>query len=1099
MDFNSIKSIDELHEKSISEMPVGSNSFTLSEEEETPFTLGEMHSSNVERDLGEDYSVKNLASHKGFVGLADRYLDQRYGSSRERGETNEDVIEEYLTHYRYMSNNTIDLMQEVDFLRQTDSQTKDNFQILHNIYEDTPNFMSEGGGGVISGIGDVLGSVLTDPATVVGLGFGGPIGSILAQATKQAGKGATTRMILKTALKGNLTKIGGMTSIEGLLGSMHESQRQEMLIEAEMLGKKDVGDIVTSGVLTGGLSLVGYPLAARGLANTIGKKIPHSRMDRIAAMRKAEAGPNRPAPVGREETLDLLGTSGLTSAKFDVQAAELIRNRIAPGSDLLDSKTTVEITKLTNRAALEMQKGMMQSLDPKVRKAFAQGKDEQNSDFIFRIINQADEIDSEVVERAVFKQGLTLTEFTQLHRLTAREAGQTLASFRKMGNKLESMVNENPDLQKQLDEIYGKKSDSRGAMTTIHDILQRADRETRAMMVSQIATTARNVLSGAAYLSFGTAAKLLEGTMYGVGKSLQAVAPGGRMSVQGTTEGIGTIVKDATSTVFNVLNTKDSQVLANLMLESTPKLHGTLFRSLQETGNETLSKTTRWMNGLNMAQDVVLRSGVFTDSVNVRMAKVGLDMEEYIGKNKDIPMEILKAAIDDSLEATFARTPKSLVLRKFVELVERLPFAPIIGTFTFPFARFTADALAFQVSYSPANFFSSAGAGYRWGKANWNAKKMTDPEAKKEWLRAAQANKEDAAIRLSQGAVGSAVLYGAMKYREDHPELKWYEVMHEGKPVDIRAIFPASPYLAVADIIQNLNNKAPDEVFGKIMEGMTGSQLRGANIAGSVGDFFEAVRDLDGDDVSAEKLGEMFGNWTGSITGRILTPAAVVRDAVAVFDSSEAIVRSTRIAEGEGFGEKFGSAFSNNLKAKMPVLQKDLPEYQSPTKKGKVYRQSPFATQLTGIKSSEQRSKVETELASLGIEPFQLIAGVGNRQGDYLMDKHAPPYVNAILGAVISTPFYRGLPIYQKRKVIKKRMTVARKMIKGLADGEASMDALRNNKTYSVMDKGAWSKLPATQRQMANEYFEKYYGSSVSELGAFKAGVQIGRALEKAL
>jgi hypothetical protein len=243
----------------------------------------------------------------------------------------------------------------------------------------------------------------------------------------------------------------------------------------------------------------------------------------------------------------------------------------------------------------------------------------------------------------------------------------------------------------------------------------------------------------------------------------------------------------------------------------------------------------------------------------------------------------------------------------------------------------------------------------------------------------------------------------------------------------------------------------------------------------------------------------MFGNWTGSITGRILTPAAVVRDAVAVFDSSEAIVRSTRIAEGEGFGEKFGSAFSNNLKAKMPVLQKDLPEYQSPTKKGKVYRQSPFATQLTGIKSSEQRSKVETELASLGIEPFQLIAGVGNRQGDYLMDKHAPPYVNAILGAVISTPFYRGLPIYQKRKVIKKRMTVARKMIKGLADGEASMDALRNNKTYSVMDKGAWSKLPATQRQMANEYFEKYYGSSVSELGAFKAGVQIGRALENAL
>ena len=34
---------------------------------------------------------------------------------------------------------------------------------------------------------------------------------------------------------------------------------------------------------------------------------------------------------------------------------------------------------------------------------------------------------------------------------------------------------------------------------------------------------------------------------------------------------------------------------------------------------------------------------------------------------------------------------------------------------------------------------------------------------------------------------------------------------------------------------------------------------------------------------------------------------------------------------------------------------------------------------------------------------------------------------------------------------------------------------------------------------MADEYFEEYYGSSVAELGAFKAAVQIGRALENAL
>jgi len=1058
--------------------------------------LGPTHSnSTTQSTLGEDYSVKNLSEHEGFVGMANRYLDRRYGSSREKGENNEDVIEEYLTHYRYMSNNTVDLMQEVDFLRSADKQTKDNFQLLYNVYQDTPNFLSEGGGSVVSGIADVVGSVVTDPATVIGMGFGGPIGSILATAAKQAGKGATTRMVLKHALKGNLGKIGAMTSIEGLLGSMHESQRQEMLIEADMLGKKDVGDIVTAGVLTGGLSLVGYPLAARGLAKTVGSKIPHTRMDRIKAMQNEG--------VSKEEIkkLDLLNPSDMGG--FDREVAENIRNRISPGTDLLDSQVTTKITKLTNRVAISMYTQMRQSLDGDARKQFERqmkpdGKLERVSDLIFRTIMKAKEIDNEVVERAITKQGISVEEFAQLHRLTASDAGRTLQSFRYMGEKIKQMGEDDPDLAKKLKAIYGTKDDTRGAVATIYDILRRADRETRAMMVTQIATTARNVLSGAAYLSFGAAAKALEGTIYGVGKSLQAVTSG-TASIQGTKSGTAQIVKDATSTLMAVMNNKDSKALAHAMLESTPKLHGTLFRSLQETGNETLSNFTRAMNGLNMAQDTVLRSGVFTDSVNMRMMKVGLSMEEYIAKGKDIPMDILKASIDDSLEATFARTPSSPFLKALVQGVERAPFLPIIGTFTFPFARFTADALAFQATYSPLNFFSAAGAGYRATRNTITAKKMGDGEAKEALLRTAKLQGEDVVKRISQGAVGSSMLYGAMMYRDEHPELKWYEIMQEGKAVDIRAIFPMSPYLAIADIIQNLNSKAPDEVFGQIMEGMTGSQLKSGSVSGAVGDLFEALGDLDSVDISSERVGEMFGNWTGAITGRVLTPAAVVRDAYAVFDASEAIVRSTRIAEGDSGTDKFLSAFTNNLKAKLPILQKDLPEYQSPTKEGRVYRQSPFATQLTGMKPSEHRSMVETELAKQGIESFRLFASSGNKQADYLVNKHAPPYVNTMLGSVISTPWYKSLPKHQKTIVLKKRLQEARKLIKGVAEGEATMQAFRKGKGYTVFDKASWSKLPASQRRMADEYFKMYYGGSVSETGAYKAGIQIGRALERAL
>tara|TARA_R110002153_G_scaffold235835_1_gene389211 strand:+ start:2118 stop:5426 length:3309 start_codon:yes stop_codon:yes gene_type:complete len=1097
-DFDNVPSIAELSTSS-SPVAFGTASAKL-EAYTTPSTMTlepTRSSTPVQQDLGNDYSVKNLAEHSGFVSKANNYLDRRYGSSRKKGETNEDVVEEYLTHYRYMSNNTVDLMQEVDFLREADKQTKDDFQILYNVYQDTPNFLSEGGGGVMSGVADIVGSVLTDPATVIGMGFGGPIGSILSQAAKQAGKGATTRMVLKTALKGNLGKIAGMTSVEGLLGAMHESQRQEMLIEADMMGKKDVGDIVTAGALTGGLSLIGYPLAARGLANTVGKTVPHTRIDKIAAIRnEASKDTETPLSLTREETLESMKPSVI--GKFDPEVAIALRNRVSPGTDLLDTKTSLQITKLTNRVAIDMHSNMMASLKPELRDTFARQKGERISDLIYRTILQANTIDDEIVERAITKQGLTVAEFGELHRLTAREAGQTLRSFRGMGAKIKQMADDDPDLKKKLDEIYGEPSDSRTAVGTVYDLLRRADRETRAMMVVQVATTARNVLSGAAYLTFGAAAKALEGTIYGVGKSIQSIGKG-TASIQGTTEGTTKIVKDAASTLISVMNSKDSHALANTMLENTPKLHGTLFRSLQETGNETLSKFTRSMNGLNMAQDVVLRSGVFTDSVNVRMMKVGLDMEEYIAKKKDIPMEILKASIDDSLEATFARTPSSPLLKAFVQGVERMPFLPIIGTFTFPFARFTADALAFQAAYSPANFFSAMGSGYRWSKSARAAKNTTNAEHKKALVRQSTNDMEETVQRISKGAVGSSVLYGAMMYREEHPELKWYEVMQEGKPVDIRAIFPMSPYLAIADIITNLNNKAPDEVFSQIMEGMTGSQMKAGSVSGSVGDLFEALRDLTATDISSEKVGEMFGNWTGAITGRILTPAAVVRDAWAVFDSSEAIVRSTRIAEGDTGTDKFLSAFTNNLKAKLPVLQKDLPEYQSPTKEGATYRQSPFATQLTGLKPSEHRSAVETEFAKHGIETYRLFSSTGSKQTDYLVNKHAPPYVNTMIGSIISTPWYKSLPKSSQAIVLKKRLQGARKLIKNVAEGEAIMQAYSKGKTYTVFDKANWSKLPSAQRRLADEYFKMYYGGSVAELGSYKAAIQIGRALERAL
>jgi hypothetical protein len=123
----------------------------------------------------------------------------------------------------------------------------------------------------------------------------------------------------------------------------------------------------------------------------------------------------------------------------------------------------------------------------------------------------------------------------------------------------------------------------------------------------------------------------------------------------------------------------------------------------------------------------------------------------------------------------------------------------------------------------------------------------------------------------------------------------------------------------------------------------------------------------------------------------------------------------------------------------------------------------------------------------------------GDKRADYLMNKHASEYVNMYMSTIIDTPWYSDLSKEDQKVVITKRLRAAQKMVRGIAEGEGLMKSLREGKGYSVFDKGGWNKLTATQRRLANEYFQTYCGASVSELGAYKSGITIGRALEGAL
>tara|TARA_R110002073_G_scaffold278466_1_gene442275 strand:- start:389 stop:3979 length:3591 start_codon:yes stop_codon:yes gene_type:complete len=1098
--------------------------------------------------LGEDYSVDNLASHKGIVDTINAYLGGRLGEDGKQGkdESDEDVIEKYLSHFRFVEGNSIDTFQEVDYLKDenTSQQTKDNFNILYTMYQEVPNFASEGGGDFFSGASDVLTAAVFDPATVVGLGFGGPMGAILTGAVKQAGKGATTRAILRQALKGNLGKVTAMTSVEGLLGAMGESQRQEMKMEVGMMADKDYAAIGTMAAVSGVASLVGYPLGVNAVKKGLSAAGVRSGDD---IMRERLARAKITGGKVTEDKNNIANYDPITGELYDRERAIRVRDHLSMPDAPLTVGVQNDISALVTQAVGNLMEDMPEKyflLDipveavkkaPGVKARRARTEKEKVSAAVLRIMSGSADIDGDVLERALSQTGMTVAEFSQLERLTVDEAGQTLQHYSALAKRIKKMGQDNPELRKQLDALYKDANDTRSVFGSFYGFARRLDRESRAMMVSQISTTARNVISAAAYLTFGATAKLIESTIYHTGKAVSSTLRGDA-SLQGIKQGFLEIGSDAFSTLGRLVVPKQNKELADMMLRNNSRISNTLFRTMQETGDQDLSRVTKFMNGLNMAQDQVIRSGVFTDSVNQQMKKLDLDMYSYIANNKPIPIEILTRATDDALEATFAVMPPEGLAHHFVKFVESMPFVPVIGTQQFPFARFMADAMMFQYRYSPLNFFNAASVGTQGVAKSRAAKKALasgnlDRYRTKEVLKAMKEGTlteaaerksteqaraiaeasilqgrqgvEESVQRISKATVGSAALYAAYLYRDENQDSAWYNMIDKGennKPIDIRAVFPMAPYLAVADLLVKWKNGEMDgsEPAQQLLTGIAGTQWKPSRVQDFVGDLFEQLAGMgeDGDEVTREKLGKVLGDWAGSIAGRPFTAAQIGRDVYSAFDDSEAIVRETRMVKGDGFQEVFSNQFMNHLKSKVPVWQKDLPEFRSPTTGGTVRRQSAAMAQFSGVKYLPAPNEIESELAKQGIELYTLSPKTGNKMADYHTKKHMPRYADMMLGYTIGSELYKSQPKWKKKQIINGVMTQVRTLSKGMAEAEVLMDEVRKGKTYSVFDKGRWAKAPANVRRHADEYFRLHYGKSVAEMGTYSAGIKIGRALE---
>lgn len=1070
----------------------------------------------TEYDLDVAKNFEEFASDQGYVDSIKEYAISRYGKDAEeqlKGKSNDEILELFLSEVRGFETNTLNLSSTLDYVRSASEEEKQNFGFIYSQLEKMPGFVSEGGGSALSAVGDYIKFFVSDPVNLVGFGAGrvaatGAKQAIL-QAFKTKGKEAAIKEASKLSLQAAKKPLAVEMTADLVTGTVEDLGRQSIEEEVGMADDVSLGEAmlvggitaVTGGVLTTGLTAGTARKGAKEIIEET-EAITTRIAERAAAKELAEQQDSGYVfdPVNGYEVLEEIDLKSLRSQ--------------VEGGELTEGQLQVEITQRVAKAATEIVADMMErgEIVPAVQKMIDDGN---KASEIARTVLSNEDIDSDLLSGALKRAGLSVEDFLDVSGVSLTDAAKTMASYSNMGKLIKRTNELDPAAAKKIEDAFGQENATVSSLSKAHDFMMRLDRERRAFMVSQIATTARNVATAGMRLGMESVAKTMESSLYHLGKAASSVVRG-EASVAGVQRGLRQIAVDGFGTLAYLADAGGSKQLADTLLKHNPRLARIMDRSLQEVDvDQTLSKPARLVNTLNMLQDTYFRRAVFNESVAKQLRATGVDLDEFLLTGKALPSKVMERAVDEALSFTFARMPKrggdkigDTIGYHFVRFNEALGPLPgvvgaPVGTGAFPFARFMVNAMQFQLDYSPLSTVGAITNGSK-GMFNKYVRGISDAKTERQLAKARE--------QVGKATVGTAALFAAIKHREENQDTKWYEVTDsEGRPVDTRAFFPISPYLAVADFIVKLKNDELDEAgIKQVFEGLTGAQLRSGASSYMIDSFFENLDSVTGGggvgDIKTEKMAEYIGGYLGELVGAFTTPVKIVGDVMAQFDKDEAMIRDARQIEGIGASERGVDAFEKAALRSVPGLSSKLPVKESPTQTGPMIKQSPLLGQLTGVRPQKRRTDVQKELIDLGYEDYEIVPSTGDKAADAFVKKAMGRFVESNLAKEISSPGYQKLSDAKKKASMRNKLKRYRDISIKVGKAEASRGARKGGKAFSPFDRAQWAKLSKGARKLADEYYMERYGKSVLDKQAeepnvnhFLTGKKIGQILNRVM
>lgn len=1069
----------------------------------------------VETEIAKAPGYNRFFEDQALFDKVNKYAVARFGKEGvpKDGETQESYINRWASHMRMVNNNMLSAYSENEWLNTAKPEDKLIAGDLYKAWDETASFLRPQGQKGWRPIVDVL-KTQVDITAPISLGVATAASrTFMKKATEVGGKAAAA----KTAT--GATSLAATPVVEGVMGAaanaydqkiklnVLDARAKEMRKVQETLSDEEKAQVepeiqeIENRVREG---VSGLEMAASGLISGTAGIIEPAVL--LAASKKASA------LMGEDLTLDSIKKARQQQQGLNVSPDTISGNKqldevtttttkITDGKDLLSEqgKPTV-IAEMQIKNSIDKQADLIAQAVWRQMPELAPKAGEKTFDAVKRTLEIVDTLEDDVVESALLKENIeikpfiaqlklagleedALTKFAAMYGTSTSDAARTLQSKSVISRLLNKVSALDKEAAREVDILFGKSNPIVDSGSYLRSIINRFDKNQITAMTVNVSTMLTNAWGSATNLTLGIAEDALESAIFRVGKSF-----GEKMSGKPITgsikEGISGVTKDALNTYFYMGQVGLSKEVSEKLLENSPALAGKMLVTAAETANSDLYKFVQVLNTPAVIMDSVTRRAVFTASVEQSMRRVGLNMYDFIGTDKPIPVDILRKGVDDSLLFTFSKSPTNKAGKAFVDTVEA--FRPA-STMVVPFARFMTNTVRW--THQHFNPWLAASGTYDFGRGINMLRK-----GEEEGLRLIQ----DSASELSKVAVGAGIFVGALSYREKNQDTSWNTVESNGSTVDIKNLAPLNIPFAIADYyIKTKNGNSEDFNTKELAEAILGIKT---GLIGTQQVLFDKLRDWAGsqenDDVSRNKLGVIAGEIFGNYFGRSTVPLNQISALITSYDRNESLPRDVFVLK-EGEERGFVESFTKPIIKGIPILKQTLPEYQSATRVETPYRDTALMKQFTGLSFVPPKNDIEKEIERLKIEPRAIFTTTGSKTVDAAAKKRMAEFLPYYVEPILNNSLYQQSSKEAQALELTKILGKAQQDSKKFATNTSIVDAYEK-KQVPLIEQELFEKLPPKVRRLTLAMFKEQTGEDLVESKDFKK-YGIALALSRAI